>query len=179
MPRLPPVTRDSLPPDQQSIYDAIGQSRGLVAGPFPVLLNSPEVAGRIAALGHYIRYESTLQPMIRELAIMAVARAFDCQYAWTSHDPMARQAGVRDEAITSIHDRRAPQGLTAEEADIVRYSQELIGNRRVSDATFQAVLKRLGPQGITDLTATMGYYALLGFALNAFDVQPEQPLLPV
>jgi 4-carboxymuconolactone decarboxylase len=179
MPRVPAVTRESLPPDKWPIYDAIGQSRGQVSGPFPVLLHSPEVASRIAALGHYIRYESTLKPMIRELAIMTMAREFDCQYAWTSHDAPARQAGVREEAITALRDRKAPQGLTEEEAIIVRFGQELVRNRRVSDATFQAVLKHLGHQGITELTATMGYYTMLGFALNAFDVQPEEPLLSV
>ena len=91
---------------------------------------------------------------------------------------MARQEGVREEAITALRDRKAPLGLTEEEAEIVRYGQELVRNRRVSEVTFQAVLKRLGQQGITELTATMGYYAMLGFALNAFDVQPEEPLLP-
>ncbi|HEX9869263.1 MAG TPA: carboxymuconolactone decarboxylase family protein [Candidatus Tectomicrobia bacterium] len=178
MPRIPPVTRDALPPDKRSIYDAIGASRGHVSGPFPVLLNSPEVASRIATLGHYLRYESILKPMIRELAIMTVAREFDCQYAWTSHDALARQEGVREAALMALRDRKAPQGLTEEEAEIVRYVQELVRNRRVSEATFQAVLKRLGQQGITELTATMGYYAMLGCALNAFDVQPETPLLP-
>jgi 4-carboxymuconolactone decarboxylase len=59
------------------IYDAIGESRGQVSGPFPVLPNSPEVASRIAPLGHFIRYESILKPMIRELAILTVAREFD------------------------------------------------------------------------------------------------------
>ncbi len=179
MPRIPTVTRESLPADKRPIYDAIGESRGYVSGPFPVLLNSPEVASRIAKLGHYIRYESTLKPMLRELAILTVAREFDCQYAWTSHDPLARQAGVRDEVIAALRDRKTPQGLTEEEADIVRYGQELIRHRRVSEATFQAVLKRLGNQGVTELTATMGYYTMLGFALNAFEVQPETSLLPV
>jgi 4-carboxymuconolactone decarboxylase len=179
MPRIPTVTRESLPPDKRSIYDAIGESRGYVSGPFPVLLNSPEVASRIATLGHYIRYQSTLKPMIRELAILTMAREFDCQYAWTSHDFLARQAGVRDEAIAALRDRKAPQGLTEEETDVVRYGQELVRNRRVSEATFQAALKRFGNQGIAELTATMGYYTMLGFALNAFEVQPEKPLLPV
>jgi len=179
MPRIPTVTRDSLPADKQAAYDAIAESRGHVAGPFPVLLNSPEVASRIGRLGHYLRYESTLKPHIRELAILTVAREFDCQYAWTSHDPLARQAGVRDEAITALRDGKAPDGLTAEEAAIVRYGQELVRHRRVSEPTFQAVLKQLGVQGITELTATMGYYTMLGFSLNAFDVQPEKPLLPV
>jgi hypothetical protein len=61
----------------------------------------------------------------------------------------------------------------------VCHARELVGKHRVSEPTFQAVLKRLGPQGITESTATMGYYAMLGFALNAFDVQPNWSLLPV
>jgi 4-carboxymuconolactone decarboxylase len=179
MPRIPVVTRDSLPAPQQAIYDAIAESRGQVSGPFPVLLNSPEVASRIARLGHYIRYESILKPMQRELAILTVAREFDCQYAWTSHEPLARQAGVRDAAIDALRERRAPAGLTEEEATIVRYGQELIRQHRVSEGTFQAALTQLGVQGLTELTATMGYYAMLGFALNAFEVEPDKPLLPV
>jgi 4-carboxymuconolactone decarboxylase len=100
--------------------------------------------------------------MIRRLAILTVAREFDCQYAWTSHDSLARQAGVRDEAIAALRDRKAPQGLTEEEADIVRYGQELVRNRRVGDVTFQAVINRLGQQGITELTATRGTIRCLG-----------------
>jgi 4-carboxymuconolactone decarboxylase len=179
MPRIPVVTRESLPANKQAVYDAIAESRGVVSGPFPVLLNSPEVASRIGKLGHYLRYESSLKPSIRELAILTVAREFDCQYAWTSHDSLAREAGVRDEVIAALRDRKAPEGLTDEEAAIVRYGQELVRHRRVSEPTFQAVLKQLGVQGITELTATMGYYTMLGFSLNAFDVQPEKPLLPV
>jgi 4-carboxymuconolactone decarboxylase len=101
------------------------------------------------------------------------------RYAWTSHDALARQAGVRDEAIAALLDRKAPQELTEEEADVVRYGQELMRNRRASDATFQAVLKRFGNQGIIELTATLGHFTMLGFALNAIEVQAEKPLLPV
>lgn len=179
MARIPTITREALPAHQQPIYDAIAQSRGRVVGPFAVLLNSPETAGRVATLGHYLRFESTLKPMIHELAILTVTREFDCQYAWTAHEPLARQAGVRDEAIAALRDRKAPAGLTEEEAAIVRYGQELVRKHQVSEGTFQAALSRLGNQGITELTATMGYYTLLGFALNAFDIQPEKPLLPL
>jgi 4-carboxymuconolactone decarboxylase len=121
MPRIPTVMRDSLPADQQAAYDAIAERRGQVSGPFPVLLNSPEAASRIARLGHYLRYASILKPSTRELAVMTVAREFDCQYAWTSHAPPARQAGVRDEAITALRNGQAPEGLTEEDAAIVRY----------------------------------------------------------
>jgi hypothetical protein len=54
-----------------------------------------------------------------------------------------------------------------------------VRNRRVGNTTFEAVLKRFGNQGIAELTAAMGYYTMLGFALNTFEVQREKPLLPM
>jgi alkylhydroperoxidase family enzyme len=86
-----------------------------------VLLNSPEAASRIASLGHYIGCESTLQPMVRELAIMTLAREFDRLYAWTSHDAMARQAGVRDEVTAALRDGKAPQGLAEMDTEFTSF----------------------------------------------------------
>ncbi|MBI4639698.1 MAG: carboxymuconolactone decarboxylase family protein [Candidatus Tectomicrobia bacterium] len=183
MARIPAITqKESLPPHQQQIYDAIAESRGRISGPFTILLNSPEVAGRVAHLGAYIRFQSTLKPMIRELAILTTARELNCQYEWTAHVPLARQAGVREEAIASVGNRKAPEDLTSEEALIVQYGQELFRTQHVSDATFQKALAEFGVQGITELTATMGYYGMLAFALNTFEVElgpGVTPLLPL
>ena len=54
--------KEDLPPEHQSIYDAIAQSRGVVGGPFLALLHSPELAGRTAHLGSYVRFQSSLDP---------------------------------------------------------------------------------------------------------------------
>ena len=39
--------------------------------------------------------------------------------------------------------------------------------------TFRKALQHFGPQGITELTATIGYYAMLAGVLNAFEVEPD------
>ena len=95
-------TRDEIPADKGHIFDSIVGSRGRVSGPFSVLLHSPEVAGRAAHLGAYIRFESTLSANQRELAIISAAREFDCDYEWGAHEKLAREAGVRDEAIQAV-----------------------------------------------------------------------------
>jgi 4-carboxymuconolactone decarboxylase len=174
------TTKDQLPSSKGHIFDAIAESRGRVAGPFSVLLNSPEAAGRIAHLGTYLRFESRLFPAERELAILTTSREFDCDYEWSAHEPLARRAGVRDEAIGVIASRGPLTRLTKNEAIIVRYGRELFRKRRVSDRTFEAAKARLGEQGVTELTATMGYYAMLACALNAFQVEPAPgtPRLP-
>ena len=93
MARVPEISsKDELPADKQHIFDEIAGSRGRVSGPHAVLLNSPEVAGRIAHAGTYIRFESTLAPDIRELAIITTAQQFECNYEWSAHERLAREA---------------------------------------------------------------------------------------
>ena len=49
------------------------------------------------------------------------------------------------------------------------------------DTTYSAVEHLLGLQGVTDLVVTIGYYAMLCYAINALDVELEdgvEPLLP-
>ena len=178
--RLPERTRDDLPAGQQHIFDEIAGSRGAVRGPFAMLLHSPEVAGRIAHTGAYIRFETTIPAPLRELAILTTARFWDCQYEWTAHQKIAEgEAGTRPEAVAAIRDRQAPTGLTGEEAIVFNYVTELLNDHRVSDATFKAAHDKFGDQSIVDLTATAGYYSLIASTLNAFDVQPDAGTLPV
>jgi 4-carboxymuconolactone decarboxylase len=166
------TTRDEVSQDKRHIVDAIMGSRGRVSGPFSVLLNSLEIAGRAAHLGAYIRFDSTLSPSQRELAIITAAREFDCEYEWAYHERLARQAGVRDEAIQAVAYRKDPDSLNQEEDMIVSYARDLLRDHRVSDATFKAAHAAFGDQGVTELTATIGYYGMLACALNAFQVQP-------
>jgi 4-carboxymuconolactone decarboxylase len=181
MTRVPTITsRDDLSAEARPMFDEIAASRnGRVSGPFAVLLNSPEVARRIAHTGAYVRFESTLPTDVLELATIAAAREIDCQYEWSAHEGQARDAGVREEAITTIRDKKAPEGLTRDEAVIVNYVLELLRTNRVSEPTFKAALNMLGVQKVTDLTVAVGYYGMIGMALNAFEVMPETPLLPL
>ena len=174
MARIPLIeTKDELPAEHHAAFDLIARSRGRVAGPFGVLLHSPEVAKRVADLGAYIRFESALSGVHRELAILATARAMDCRYEWAAHVPLAKKAGVRAEAIAAIRDRRAPAGLGPDEAEVVDYVTALLRARRVAEATFTALRRRVGTQGLVELTTTAGYYSMIACVLNAFDVQPE------
>lgn len=178
--RLPQIERDDLPADQQYIYDEIAGSRGAVRGPFAVLLHSPDVAGRIAHTGAYIRFETTLPDDLRELAILTTARFWDCQYEWTAHQRIAEgEAGTRPEAIAAVRDRQAPAGLSADEAIVFNYVSELLNNHRVSDVTYKAAHDRWGNRTVVDLTATAGYYSMIAGTLNAFAVEPDSPTLPI
>ncbi len=174
MPRIPQIQeRSDVPEDMVRHFDAIASSRGRVSGPFSMLLNSPEIAGRAAHLGTYIRFESVLDDDIRELAIITAAREFDCHYEWSAHVVLARDSGVREEAIQAVANRAPLDALTEDEALVIEYGREILGCKRVSDDIFGKAEARFGVKGVTELTATMGYYGMLACVLNAFEVEPD------
>ncbi|MBI4308234.1 MAG: carboxymuconolactone decarboxylase family protein [Chloroflexi bacterium] len=182
MARVPYVTREDLPPEQRRLYDDISQGRGHVSAPFKALLNSPEACAVVSALGQYVRFKSTLPAPLRELAILTVAREINCQYEWTYHEPLARQAGVSDAAIEALRYRRPLKGLPLDEAAVTRYARSLVRAHQAGDALFRALQKRLGTRDMVNLTVTVGYYTLLGLSMKALEVELEpgmEPLLPV
>ena len=183
MARVPYLSREDLPPQNRGLYDQIASQRGPVAPPFAALLNSPEVAARIAAVGEQLRYVSpAVSAEVREIVTLATARELGCQYIWTHHVASARQAGVREEVVAVLGDGTPTHGLTPREATLVQFAREVLAERRGRDTTYGAVEGLLGPQGAVDLVLTIGYYAMLSYAVNALGVELEEgvaPLLPV
>ncbi len=182
MARVPRIQkREELAAEHQAVWDAIVGSRGRVVGPFQVLLHSPELARRIAEAGAFVRFESSLPEPIRELTIISVARAMDCRFEWAAHSVLAKKAGVREEAIAAIRNRKAPEGLTKDEATIVTYVTTLLREHRSDEAAFNALRDRFGVKGVVELTATASYYTMIACVLNGCDVQPDPgaDLLPL
>jgi 4-carboxymuconolactone decarboxylase len=181
MARLP-LVNDDASPEVAAVYEEIAGSRGRVMNVFRSLGHAPEGLRRLANLGDYARFHSRLPDRLRELVILSTARANSCQYEWTQHVPLALRSDVTQAEIDALNAGQVPDGLSPLEEAAVRYVLELGRDRRVSDATFNAVRSHLDEREITDLTLVTAYYTALGMALNAFevDLQPgQEPLLQV
>lgn len=163
--------RTALPEDQRSAFDDIVASRGSIRGPFGVLLHSPELARRAAALGGYLRYESSLSPRIRETAVMATAGLNDCSYEWAAHEPIAREAGVPATVIDALRERR-PADLDPEDRDIYELAVGIVQAHRVPAELFDRLQGRLGLTGLVEVVAAIGYWTFVAATLNTFEVLP-------
>jgi 4-carboxymuconolactone decarboxylase len=162
--------KEDLSPEHQPIYEAIAQSRGVVGGPFLALLHSPELAGRTALLGSFVRFESSLDPKVIELAALVSARELQCKHEWAAHVNHAQRAGISLDTIRAVHQSKDAEHFSFEDAQIVSFVREMLREHRVSETTFQALYGRLGERGLVELTATIGYYAMLACSLNTFDI---------
>ena len=184
MARTPIVTRDQVPAELAGAFDAeTANSGGVVeSGPGSVMINSPEMRRRANSLVNYLRDESSLSKKIQELAMILTARNMDCQYIWHAHAAGAREQGISDEFVDNLRDGKALPQLPADEQTVVNYVTELFTNHRTSEATFQAALNQFGALGLTELTTLMGYYSLLAFNANSFEIDvPDggEPKLPI
>ena len=81
--------------------------------------------------------------------------------------------GVTDPIIHAIRNRMAPDGLTGDDAAVVRFAKELLTKHEVADSTFNAMHQKLGNKGIMDLILLILYYHSLAHALQA--VKLEMP----
>src|SRR5580704_17715653 len=142
MARVPLITsKDQVASEHHAIVDAIIGSRGALHGPFSVFLHSPEIAGRVAHLGAYVRFEGSLDMRVRVLAAMVVAREFEAEYIWGAQTGIARERNVPETTITAIRENHS-DGLPREDAQIVDFTRELLRRHRVDDATAAALRAR-------------------------------------
>ena len=162
--------KEDLAAEHQRVYDAIAQSRGVVGGPWLALLHSPELAQRTMHLGSYVRFESTLDHKLIEFTALVAARELECKHEWAAHVAHGQEAGIALETIRAVHQKKGAENFSSEDAQIVSLVREMIHNHRVSEPTFQAIYARFGEKGMVELTATIGYYAMIACTLNTFDV---------
>ena len=171
MPRIPLVTEASMTTEQRRVYDAMrsGPRRSVPVGPLAAAMHRPDLAEKWSDLGLVLRFNSSFPARIREFVILLTGRFWDCQFEWFSHEAEARKAGVSDATIETL---RAGGGSFAapDEQAIHDYAIELLRDHRVSDASYQRILQAYGTAGIVELTALIGYYAMVALTLNAHDI---------
>lgn len=172
MVRLQPIThKQQLAPADQPIADAIIGSRGSLEGPFSVFLHSPELAGRLAHLGAFVRFEGTLDMRVRVLAALTVGREFEAAYIWGAQTAIARKRNVAETTIAAIRDNRS-DGIPADDLMVVEFTRTLLRRHRLTDEAATAMRQRLGDDGFIQLTGAIGYYSMLAMTVNACELDP-------
>ena len=171
MARLTPITsKEQVDKTHQAVVDSIVLSRGALQGPFTMFLHSPELAGRLAHLGAYVRFEGSLDMRVRVLVAMTVARELEAVYVWGAQTGGARRLGVPESTITAIRENHS-RGIPAEDAQIVEFTRQLMRKHRVDEATVKALTGRFGNDGFIQLTGAIGYYSMLAMTVNACELE--------
>lgn len=172
--RLPLIDRAALDPAGQAMYDeVVADSRTLAGlrGPAGISMHSPRYYALHRKANQMLRFESGLEPRLRELAILVTARECDSEFEWNAHERHAQREGLEREIIEIVRKRKSVRGLGPKEAAIVRLGREAFGKHRVRRSTYAAAVELFGAETLVTLVALMGGYAATAALLAVFAQQ--------
>lgn len=171
MPRFALPTLDDMKPEQRAVYaQTVAGRRGSVPANVLVWLRSPDLAARAQKLGELVRYDTSLQARWSELAILIVARRWQTQYEWAVHVAEAKKAGLTEEVIEAVRVGQTPEFADNRDTVVHEFATAVMAEGRVSDEVYRNAVGALGERTVVELVALLGYYTMVSFTLNVFDV---------
>ncbi len=171
--RMAEIPLDKMTPAQRTVAESImsGPRKGM-SGPFNAWLRSPELADRLQKVGEYVRFNTSLDKRLNEMAIIMTAQYWGSQYEWYAHAPLAIKAGLDPEIVAALGAGNKPEKMKDDEAIVWEFTTQLRRNHGVDDAIYGKAVEKFGENGVMDLVAVNGYYDVVSMTLNVAHVSP-------
>jgi 4-carboxymuconolactone decarboxylase len=183
-PRVPRLTPDLLDEQQREVYDAIAggpraqgpqlfqlrDAHGALEGPFNAFLLQPRLGSALQAVGSAVRYQTALTDRAREIAILLVARHWDCEFEWYAHEAVGRHVGLTDAELKAVRDGDVELFTDDLERAVALTTHRLLAGGDLDDEAYAAAVAVLGLPTVFELTTLVGYYATLALQLRVFRV---------
>ena len=147
---------------------------------FRMMGHAGELLDGFTKLGTQILNFTSLDPVLREIAIVRVGVLSKAGYEVFQHERIARRMGMSDALIAAIREGPAAAAAAFDDAqrEVMTFTDDVVANVRASDRTFEPLKERLGYKALQELTITIGYYMLVSRFLETFDVDIEEGAPP-
>jgi alkylhydroperoxidase family enzyme len=170
MARVPYLNKSDLAPEHRDLM-----AREITL--YKALAHSPGALKNMSAVGAYIRHKSTLDPKLRELAILQVGWLARSPYEWSHHVKIGHDFGLSDDDIRAIGEETADRAskLDALSKLVLRAAREMTQQLAMTDETFAALGAQLSREHMVDLTMVIAFYnaVVRVLATLQIDVEPE------
>jgi 4-carboxymuconolactone decarboxylase len=182
--RLAKLLPAVLDPGQRALYDAVvGGPRGSgpqlfrlvddaggLEGPFNAFLLQPRLGEALQAVGAAVRYATSLPARAREIAVLVVAVHWDSAFEWYAHEAVARHAGLTDDELACLRERRYDVLADPVERAVATVTGLLVERGDLDDDAYEAAVSALGLPMLFELLTLVGYYSALALQLRVFRV---------
>lgn len=149
---------------------ALKNPDGSLAGPFNALLLVPALGDAIQSLGAAVRYETSLSPRERELAILVVAAHWDCEFERHAHEAVGRAAGLTEVELAVTRAGGIPP-LDDDHEQLCTRLAHALTRGDVDDELWTDAARVVPIETVFELSTLVGYYALLALQLRVFRVE--------
>jgi len=190
MTRLRRLLPDELDDDQRAVYEGLTEGErgkkatltnddGSLVGPFNAMLYSPLTGNRFQSLGESLRFFNKLPNNELEIVILVVASEWQSNFEWWAHERLAKRAGVADDVIAAIKEKREPASFGSDgEAIVYAAARELLTTKNLSDESYERAVGYLGESALVDLQLLIAYYTGVSMLLNTFEVPMPDGVAP-
>jgi alkylhydroperoxidase family enzyme len=172
MARIPYPDPATLLPETQEILARMGDPPMNI---FRMLAGGEGLLRAFSRFGNHVLFKSSVDPVLREIAILRVGVLSDAAYEMHQHDRISRDLGMSEELLAAIRNGPDDPAFTDIQRHVMRYTDDVVEHVRASDATFDPLLAALSLQELQELTVTIGFYMLVSRFLETFGVDIEQP----
>ena len=179
--RLPLPRREDVDDAGKAVFDEMTVKS---QHPLPRLFD-PLLAKPMSQSAYYLKFQTGLPSRLLEIAVLVTARELDCQFEWTQWEQDANNVNdprhIEQSTVDIIKYNKPTVGLGEKEAAIIALGREMLGQKKVSSATFANVQRLMGPRFTVDLIELMVGYSACRTEMTAFDQQlmvGQKPLLP-
>jgi 4-carboxymuconolactone decarboxylase len=140
---------------------------------YRVLANQPPALAAFLEMSRYVRSGSSLDPGLRELAILATAHALGQDYEVAHHTEAAARAGVTPEKVAAVAPGGSLEVLSPAERSAVDFAREAAISRTCDQTTFRRLQAVFGAEQVVDLVVTTAWYHLCAVILGSLEVELE------
>jgi len=168
--RIPPLRPEQWTPEQRKRFDPDGTGRG-AANVFVTFVRNPPADRLRGPVNQHILNATTLSPRQRELLLMRIGVLCRSEYEWAAHSRSGRRTGMTDADVARIVAGPDSGGGDPLETALLRATDELYRDDRVSDATWSALAKGLDTRQLLDMLIAVGGYRATSMAINSAGVQ--------
>ena len=142
-----------------------------------MLLHSAPIARGWNVYMGSIRKDLKISPMLRELAICAIAQLNDAPYEWFQHAPEFLSVGgtqAKLDALNDIENAHLNMSVfnTAEIATLL-LTREMSRNIKVSQATLDKIRAALPPDQVVEIVAVISSYNMVSRFLVALGITAD------
>jgi len=142
---------------------------------FRMIAHAETVMTPWLGLGGALLSSLSLDPVLRELAVLQVAVTTGNDYERVQHQAIAAAVGAPDAAVEAVlgHWLDAP-ALTGH-APVLRVVEQLVTTHSTTPAGIDALRAHLDERQTVELLLLVGYYLGLAVLIAAVDLDPDAP----
>jgi 4-carboxymuconolactone decarboxylase len=171
MSRISAIPPDRMTEEQRKVYDESVATGSPTGGPYTAYIRIPRFMRLNREMSNYLRSNS-LPGRLRQMIVLRTIKHWGAKFPWVVQVRNSLREGLEQSIIDAIDTGREPALTSPKDIAALQVCQELLQTRQVSEKTYQQALELFGEDGVADIVVTAGFFTMVSFTANAFDIDP-------